>query len=203
PDGDSRWISGEEARKRVHQWRSEYDAVMVGRNTALLDNPRLTIRHVSGRQPRRIVIDGPGTLPSDLHLFSDIHEEKTIRVTCNPGLSAKADDPVLGLLQPDYFRGKTVHVPELNGHCNLEQAINRVGELGVSSILVEAGSQLASALVRDNLVDKLHLFIAPKMLGGGTRSFLGLGIERMSEIIGFRSGGWTKAGDDMLFTGYF
>ncbi len=203
PDGDSRWISGKEARKRVHQWRSEYDAVMVGRNTALLDNPRLTVRHVSGRQPRRIVIDGPGTLPSDLHLLSDIHEDKTIRVTCNPDLSAKPDDPALGLLQPDYFRGQTVHVSELNGHCNLEQTINRVGELGVSSILVEAGSQLASALVRDNLVDKLHLFVAPKMLGGGTRSFLGLGIERMSEIIGFRSGGWTKAGDDMLFTGYF
>ena len=203
PDGDSRWISGEEARKRVHQWRSEYDAVMVGRNTARLDNPRLTVRHVSGRQPRRIVIDGPGTLPSDLHLFSDIHEDKTIRVTCNPSLAARTEDPALGLLQPDYFRGQTVHVSELNGHCNLEQAINRIGELGVSSILVEAGSQLASALVRDNLVDKLHVFIAPKMLGGGTRSFLGLGIDRMSEIIGFRSAEWSQAGEDMLFTGYF
>ncbi len=203
PDGDSRWISGDEARKKVHSWRSEYDAVLVGRNTALLDNPKLTVRHVSGRQPRRIVIDGPGTLPSDLHLFSDIHEDKTIRVTYNPELAGAAVDPALGLLQPDYFRGKTVHVSELNGHCNMDQAITKIGDLGVSSILVEAGSQLASALVRDNLVDKLHLFIAPKMLGGGTRSFLGLGIERMSEIIGFRSGEWTRTGDDMLFTGYF
>ncbi len=203
PDGDSRWISGKEARKRVHQWRSEYDAVMVGRNTALLDNPRLTVRHVSGRQPRRIVIDGPGTLSTDLHLFSDIHEEKTIRVTCNPNLAAREEDQALGLLQPDYFRGQTVHVSELNGHCNLEQAISRIGELGVSSILVEAGSQLASALVRENLVDKLHVFIAPKMLGGGTRSFLGLGIDRMSEVIGFRSAEWSRAGEDMLFTGYF
>jgi diaminohydroxyphosphoribosylaminopyrimidine deaminase / 5-amino-6-(5-phosphoribosylamino)uracil reductase len=203
PDGDSRWISGEESRRLVHKWRSEYDAVMVGRNTALLDNPRLTVRHVSGRQPRRIVIDGPGTLPSELHLFSDIHEDKTIRVTCNPGLAPRQEDPALGLLQADYFRGETVHVSELNGHCNLEQAITRIGELGVSSILVEAGSQLASAMVRDNLVDKLHLFIAPKMLGGGSRSFLGLGIDRMSEIIGFRSAEWTHAGDDMLFTGYF
>ncbi len=203
PDGDSRWISGDEARKKVHAWRSEYDAVLVGRNTALLDNPKLTVRHVSGRQPRRIVLDGPGTLPSDLHLFSDIHEDKTIRVTYNPDVVKEAGGPVLGLLQPNYFRGHTVHVSELNGHCNLDQTIHKIGDLGVSSILVEAGSQLASALVRDNLVDKLHLFIAPKMLGGGTRSFLGLGIERMSEIIDFRSGEWTQIGDDMLYTGYF
>lgn len=202
PDGDARWITGKKAREMVHKWRSEYDAVMVGRNTALLDNPGLTVRHVSGRQPRRIVIDGPGTLPRELHLFSDIHEDKTIHVTCNPKVAEPTGDPALGLLQPDYFRGQTVHVSELNGHCNLEQAITRIGELGVSSILVESGSQLASAMIRDNLVDKLQLFIAPKMLGGGTRSIIGLGIERMSEIIGFRSAGWTRVGDDMLFTGY-
>ncbi|MGM0738396.1 MAG: bifunctional diaminohydroxyphosphoribosylaminopyrimidine deaminase/5-amino-6-(5-phosphoribosylamino)uracil reductase RibD [Bacteroidota bacterium] len=202
PDGDARWISGEKAREMVHRWRSEYDAVMVGRNTALLDNPRLTVRHVSGRQPRRIVIDGPGALPRELHLFSDIHENKTIHVTCNPKVAEQTGDPALGLLQPDYFRGQTVHVSELNGHCNLEQAITRIGELGVSSILVESGSQLASAMIRDNLVDKLQLFIAPQMLGGGTRSIIGLGIERMSDIIGFRSAGWTRVGDDMLFTGY-
>lgn len=202
PDGESRWITCEESRKKVHQWRSEYDAVMVGRNTALLDNPRLTVRHVSGRQPRRIVIDGSGTLPRDLHLFSDIHEEKTIRVTHNPGLVRDKEDPALEMLQPDYFRGKTIHVSEIDGHTNLEQAINKVGELGITSILVEAGSSLASAMVRENLVDKLHVFIAPKLLGGGTRSFLGVGIDRMSEVIEFRSDNWRKVGKDMLFTGY-
>ncbi|MDG5766844.1 bifunctional diaminohydroxyphosphoribosylaminopyrimidine deaminase/5-amino-6-(5-phosphoribosylamino)uracil reductase RibD [Balneolales bacterium ANBcel1] len=203
PDGDSRWITGTSARKMVHQWRSEYDAVLIGRNTALMDNPRLTVRHVSGRQPRRIVIDGPGTLPDDLHLFSDIHEEKTIRVTCGNRPSGFEKDPALSLLQPDTFRGKTLNVTELEGHANLEQVISEAGALGITSILVEAGNHLASALVRQNLVDKLHLFIAPKMLGGGTRSFLGLGIDRMSEILEFRSGEWKKTGDDMLFTGYF
>ncbi|MBP3192818.1 bifunctional diaminohydroxyphosphoribosylaminopyrimidine deaminase/5-amino-6-(5-phosphoribosylamino)uracil reductase RibD [Natronogracilivirga saccharolytica] len=203
PDGGSKWISGDKARKMVHKWRSEYDAVMVGRNTALLDNPKLTVRHVSGRQPKRIVIDGPGTLPDDLHLFSDIHEDKTIRVTYNRSLADNQPDPALSMLQPDYFRGANIAVSEINGHCNLEQAINKIGDMGINSILVEAGSSLASALVRENLVDKLQLFIAPKMLGGGTRSFLGLGIERMSEVIGFREGRWEKFGDDMLYTGYF
>lgn len=201
-DGDSQWISGPEARKRVHQWRSQHDAVLVGRNTAMLDNPRLTVRHVSGRQPRRVVIDGPGTLSDDLHLFSDIHEEKTIRVTYNPNLHTSQTDPALSLLQPDHFRGQTVTVSEINGHVHLEQMINKLGDLGITSIMVEAGSSLASALIRENLVDKLHLFLTPKLLGGGTRSLLGLGVDRMSDIIPFRDAKWNKIGDDMLFTGY-
>ena len=203
PNGESEWITGQEARKLVHVWRSEYDAVMVGRNTALIDNPKLTVRHVEGRQPRRIVIDGPGTLPEELHLFSDIHEQKTIRITFNPDIPGKETDHALNMLQSDYFRGQTIQVPEIDGHCNMEQAINRIGELGITSILVESGSNLASALIRENLVDKLHLFIAPKILGGGTRSILGLDIQRMSEIIELKSGKWKQIGDDMLFTGYF
>ncbi len=203
PDGESRWITGRQAREKVHEWRSEYDAVMVGRTTALLDNPKLTVRYVEGRQPHRIVIDGPGTIPEELHLFSDIHEHKTIRVTYSREKTDMEADPALSLLQPDYFRGQTIRVSEIDGHCNLEQAISLIGDLGVNSILVEAGSNLASALVRGNLVDKLHLFMAPKLLGGGTRSFIGLDIRRMSDIIEIKSGTWSRIGDDMLFTGYF
>ncbi|MDI6400492.1 bifunctional diaminohydroxyphosphoribosylaminopyrimidine deaminase/5-amino-6-(5-phosphoribosylamino)uracil reductase RibD [Balneolaceae bacterium ANBcel3] len=202
PDGSSKWITGKASRALVHQWRSEYDAVLVGRNTALFDNPRLSVRHVEGRQPRRVVLDGPGTLPDQLHLFSDIHEHKTIRITHNKGIGGN-EDPALQLLQPDPFHGKNVVVPELNGHCNLEQAFNELGRLGITSVLVEAGSNLATALIRQNLVDKIHLFLAPKMLGGGTRSVLGLGVERMSEIIPLKTENWTQVGDDMLYTGYF
>lgn len=202
-DGESRWISSERARKQVHRWRSEYDAVLVGRNTALLDNPRLTVRDVPGRQPVRIVIDGPGDLPGELHLFSDIHEAKTIRVTYRPDRTGADTDEALNLLQAQSFRGKTLSVSEIDGHCNLEQMFEQLGALKISSVLVEAGNNLASALVRAGLVDKLHLFVAPKMLGAGTRSFLGLGVDRMSEILTFRSYSWKKMGEDMLFTGYF
>lgn len=69
PDGDSQWISGKKSREMVHRWRSQLDAVMVGRTTAFTDNPSLTVRHVKGRQPKRIVIDGPYELPRDLKLF--------------------------------------------------------------------------------------------------------------------------------------
>ena len=203
PDGNSEWITGIESRTLVHKWRSEYDAVMVGRNTARLDNPRLTVRHVEGRQPRRIVIDGPLDLPRDLNLFTDQYEEKTIVLTHNKEKYENEADPMLSILQSDYFRGKTLLVDEKNGHTDLKHALRELGGLPLTSVLVEAGQSLASALLRENLVDKVECFVAPKILGGGTRSVLGVGINRMSEIMEFRDVKWRQVGDDLLFSGYF
>lgn len=202
PDGDSEWISGQHSRTLVHKWRSEYDAVMVGRNTALLDNPRLTVRHVEGRQPRRIVIDGPLELPRDLNLFTDQYEEKTIVITHNEEKFKNEADPMLNILQTDYFRGETLLVDEKEGHTDLDEAFRELAHLPVTSVLVEAGQNLASELLRQRLVDKVECFIAPKILGGGTRSVIGVGINRMSEIMEFRDVQWRQIGDDLLFSGY-
>ncbi|MGM0546746.1 MAG: bifunctional diaminohydroxyphosphoribosylaminopyrimidine deaminase/5-amino-6-(5-phosphoribosylamino)uracil reductase RibD [Bacteroidota bacterium] len=202
PDGDSEWISGPESRAFVHQWRSRYDAVMVGRNTALLDNPRLTVRHVEGRQPKRIVIDGPLELPKDLNLFTDQYEEKTIVLTHNKQKFQNEADPMLSMLQSDYFRGKTLLVGEKEGHTDLDEAMRELAHVPVTSILVEAGQNLASALLRRRLVDKVECFIAPKILGGGTKSVMGVGINRMAEIMEFRDVQWRQVGKDLLFTGY-
>jgi diaminohydroxyphosphoribosylaminopyrimidine deaminase/5-amino-6-(5-phosphoribosylamino)uracil reductase len=202
-DGNSQWITSKAARTRVHRWRSRYDAVMVGRNTALTDNPRLTVRHVDGRQPRRIVIDGPLELPETLNLFSDQYEEKTIVITHNDEKLEREGDPMLKMLQSNYFRGKTLPVPQKEGHADLEAAFKKLAEEEkITSILVEPGQALASALLRNNLVDKIACFIAPKILGGGTKSILGSGIERMDEILKCHNSKWEVVGNDMLFTGY-
>ncbi|WP_073067477.1 bifunctional diaminohydroxyphosphoribosylaminopyrimidine deaminase/5-amino-6-(5-phosphoribosylamino)uracil reductase RibD [Fodinibius roseus] len=203
PDGKSEWISSLESRTMVHRWRSRYDAVMIGRNTALLDNPRLTVRHIEGRQPRRIVIDGPLDLPDELNLFTDQYEEKTIVLTHNEEKFRNEADPMLSLLQSDYFRGKTLLVDEKEGHTDLKQALQELGSLPVTSILVEGGQNLASALLRDRLVDKVEIFIAPKMLGGGTRSVMGIGIDHMEEVLELRETQWRQVGKDLLFSGYF
>ncbi|MGD8426167.1 MAG: bifunctional diaminohydroxyphosphoribosylaminopyrimidine deaminase/5-amino-6-(5-phosphoribosylamino)uracil reductase RibD [Balneolaceae bacterium] len=203
PDGNSEWISSPESRALVHKWRSEYDAVMVGRNTALIDNPRLTVRHVEGRQPKRIVIDGPLELPRELNLFTDQYEEKTIVLTHNKEKFQNEADPMLSMLQSDYFRGKTLLVDEKNGHTNLKQALFELGALPITSILVEGGQSLSSALLRERLVDKVECFIAPKILGGGTKSVMGVGINHMSEIMEFREVRWRQIGNDLLFSGYF
>lgn len=202
-DGSSQWISSKQARKRVHKWRAEYDAVLVGRATAMADNPSLTVRHVKGRQPQRIVIDGPYELPRNLNLFSDKHEEKTTIVTWNNDASKDDADPMLKVFSQNYFRGEIIHVPKLDGHVDLRQMFSELGHRGISSVLVEGGQQLSSALLREGLVDKLCVFVAPKLLGAGTRSILNIGINKMEEIAELKDILWEKVGDDLLLTGYF
>lgn len=198
PDGSSRWITGEAARARVHEWRAVYDAVMIGRDTASFDNPQLTVRLAKGRQPKRIVIDGPGTLPSDLHLFSDVHADKTIRVGYAP-----SGDPILSLLSGNAFSGTQVTVGKHEGHTDLDAALERLGAMKIGSILVESGGTLATALLKRRLVNRVHWFLAPKFLGGGKRSVLGLGIDRLQESLDLRSVSVEQIGNDILVTGEF
>ncbi|MBO6621931.1 MAG: bifunctional diaminohydroxyphosphoribosylaminopyrimidine deaminase/5-amino-6-(5-phosphoribosylamino)uracil reductase RibD [Balneola sp.] len=202
-DGDSQWISGKQSRKKVHEWRAEYDAIMIGRTTAMADNPSLTVRHVSGRQPQRIVIDGPFELPRELNLFSDKYEEKTTILTWNKERSKDEADPMLKVLSQNYFRGEIIHTSKKDGHVDLREAFKLLGEKGITSVLVEGGQQLSSALIREGLVDKIFVFIAPKLLGAGTRSVLNIGVNKMNEIAELIEVSWEKVGEDMLLTGYF
>lgn len=202
PDGHAEWISGDESRKRVHRWRSRYDAVMVGRNTAENDNPRLTVRHVEGRQPQRIVIDGKYALPEDLNLFSDQYEENTIVITHETANRSGDQDPMLDILKSNYFRGQTLTVPEYNGHSDLKEAMKALYNQNITSVLVEGGQNLSTALLKRNLVDKLELFVAPKLLGGGTRSVLGLDIHHVDEALQLYDVSWEQVGDDMLMSAY-
>jgi len=203
PDGIPEIFTDRESQIQVHRWRSTYDGVMVGAATAIHDNPRLTVRHVEGRQPARIVIDGPNALPDELHLFSDQYESKTIKVTYSDSGKGLETDPILKLLMPQTFHGRTMVVNRKNGHCDLAEVIRRLPEYGVHSVMVEGGQQLSSALIRDNLVDKISIFVSPFILGGGVRSVLGLGIDRITERLDLNRVHWQSFGRDMMLTGYF
>lgn len=200
PNGDSKWISCRESRELVHRWRSQDDAVMVGRNTAMLDNPSLTVRLVEGRQPQRVVLDGPFELDRNLNLLSDQYEEKTTLITYNKEKSESEADPMLKMFQSNYFRGNIIHVDKADGHVRLKQAVNKLADEGITSLLVEGGSQLSSALLRKRLVDRIQLFIAPKLLGGGTKSVMNIGNKRMEDVLPFKNFNWTRVGSDMLLT---
>ena len=200
PNGESKWISCKESRALVHLWRSRYDAVMVGRTTALHDNPSLTVRLAEGRQPRRVVIDGPFELPKNLNLFSDQFEEKTIVITHNREKSETDADPMLKMFQSNYFRGDVMVADKFEGHVNLKQAMRLLAEAGITSLLVEGGQHLSTTLIKKGLADRLQLFIAPKLLGGGTKSIFGLGKNRMEDIIPFKNFEWSQSGTDMLLT---
>ena len=156
----------------------------------------------SGRQPKRIVIDGPYELPKSLNLFSDKFEEKTVVLTWNKKASEVDADPMLKLMKQNYFRGELIQTPKKEGHIDLKYAFKELALRGITSVLVEAGQELTSVLLRQGLVDKIELFIAPKLLGGGRRSVLNLGINKLNDIFGLKDVTWKKVGEDMLLTGY-
>lgn len=199
--GDSRWITGVEARTLVHRWRSELDAVLVGRGTALADDPALTIRHVEGRQPFRVVLDREGRLPASLRLFHDEHVGKTIAV-----IGEEAEEPAYG----NALRvsgGRILRVPLTENRLDLGRVLDRLGAGSeevppIQSVLVEAGPALATALLRQDLVDRLFVFIAPILLGAGTPSVAELDIDRMADALSFAESVWEPVGRDMLLRGY-
>lgn len=200
--GNARWVTGTTARRRVHRWRAELDGVLVGSGTAHADDPRLTVRHVEGRQPTRFVLDRQGTLPPGLNIFTDDFAGYTVAIIG----AEQAAPPYAERMQA--AGGRLLRIPEREGHLDLEALLETLGQESLSegrpvqSLLVEAGPGLATALFRQDLVDRFFLFIAPKLLGSGVPTLRSLGITEMAEALAFAESRWEPVGEDLLFWGY-
>ncbi|MFW6387709.1 MAG: bifunctional diaminohydroxyphosphoribosylaminopyrimidine deaminase/5-amino-6-(5-phosphoribosylamino)uracil reductase RibD [bacterium] len=158
--GSARWITGEASRKEVHRMRMESDAVMVGAGTIAADNPSLTVRHVDGPDPARIVVDSElRALPGASMLDDGGGQVYVLCARRAPAALQKS------------LRAGGVHVVTCptteDGHIDLFWALRELGRLGITSILVEGGRGLSTALVRANLVDRLTVFVNPSLMGGG------------------------------------
>ncbi len=201
--GDSQWITGEAARTLVHRWRAEMDGVLVGSGTARSDDPRLTVRHVDGPQPLRLVLDREGTLPPDRSLFTDDHADHTLVV-----VGADRDRPSYA----DRLEAAGGHIlspPETEaGHLDLVALLQRLGKDGgrehlpLQSLLVEAGPGLATALFQQDLVDRFFCFVAPKVVGEGIPALRDLGVTEMEDALTFAEQEWETVGNDVLLRGY-
>ncbi|MEX0599019.1 MAG: RibD family protein, partial [Rhodothermales bacterium] len=199
--GESRWISGEASRRLVHHWRATTDGVLVGTETALRDDPALTVRHVEGRHPTRIVLDRSGRLPGHLQLFNDEQADHTVVIT--------AVDTTLPYAEDLASRGgRVIGVQDRNGQLNLKDVLSALGKdagpdgRSLQSLLVEGGSTLGASLLREDLVDRLYLFIAPLLLGAGTLSVNNIGREEIDHAYTFVEKQWDHVGDDVLFKGF-
>lgn len=210
--GDSRWVTGAEARARVHQWRAESDAVLVGAGTARADDPALTVRDATlapgADGPLRVVLDRAGTLPVSLRLFTDAHAGRTLAVTA-PGTKLTYADVLASA------GGAVWTVPERSGHLDVRALLDHLGAgtddggtalpggvRVVQSVLVEAGPGLATALLHGGHVDLLRWFVAPKLVGAGTASLHTLGIDAMADARSFADPSWEVVGDDALLTAW-
>ena len=177
--GESKWITSEASRKKVHDLRAEHDAVLVGTRTALADDPALTVRLAnrtrSGlRQPARIVLDTRLELPHALKLFTDEERGKTILVTTASAAASRGEGYTsLGI--------ELLTIGAINNRIDLPQLLRALGARGVASVLVEAGPSLAASFVQERLFDELLIFYGPILLGGDAKPTIGpLGLETLS-----------------------
>jgi diaminohydroxyphosphoribosylaminopyrimidine deaminase/5-amino-6-(5-phosphoribosylamino)uracil reductase len=177
--GDSKWISGEPSRERSHEWRATVDAVAVGIGTALADDPQLTARVLGAvRQPRRVVFDSTARLPLQSKLVSSASELPLIVVVSRAAPRTATDA----------LETAGVHVVVATGAnepARVRSALDQLGELGITSILLEGGPRLAGAFLDADEIDEVRIFVAPLLLGGhAARDLLeGEGVPRISDAL--------------------
>ncbi|MFC1871457.1 bifunctional diaminohydroxyphosphoribosylaminopyrimidine deaminase/5-amino-6-(5-phosphoribosylamino)uracil reductase RibD [Chloroflexota bacterium] len=200
-DGDSRWISGEAARKQVHNIRYIVDAIMVGVNTVLADNPQLTSRCCGGRggtareQPLRVIVDGKGRTPVSAHVFDEPGETLlAMSRRATPEQAAAFTRAGAELLE----------LPKEDGMVDLARLFQVLGERQITSVLVEGGGTLLGSLFDQGLVDKVVAFIAPIIIGGETAMtpVAGKGASKLLDSIRLQRVRTELLGEDMMVSGY-
>ncbi len=160
--GKSKWISSESARMMVQDLRRRAGAVGVGINTVIADNPYLTVREKNtGPQPWRIIFDSKLRMPLSSHLIVDAHRNKTIIIS---GLSQQKTAKWNLLKKQGILLIACSNTPD---GLDLKEALKKLAVLKIAHLLVEGGSKIGSSLLKENLVDELVTFIAPKVFGSG------------------------------------
>jgi diaminohydroxyphosphoribosylaminopyrimidine deaminase/5-amino-6-(5-phosphoribosylamino)uracil reductase len=195
--GDSRWISSQPSRALVHEMRAEADAVLIGVGTALADDPRLTVRHIEGRNPARIVLDSTLRTPLDSQLVRTATEA--------PLILAHAEAHKDAIARCDGLPGVEVLGcgADPSGRVELNELARLLGDKGVLSLLVEGGGQVHGSLLDAGLADRFALFVAPKLLGPGLPWAALTARASLDEAIRVEELTAEPIGDDLLLRGRF
>jgi diaminohydroxyphosphoribosylaminopyrimidine deaminase/5-amino-6-(5-phosphoribosylamino)uracil reductase len=193
--GESRWISGPEARRFVHELRNRVDAVLVGSGTVVADDPALTCRLRGGRDPLRVVVDGRLRTSPRARMLRQRSKAATLIATTRDAAPARA----AALARAG---AEVVPVASRRGKIALDALLTELAARGVVSILVEGGGELAAALLRARLVDRLLIVTAPTIIGGDGRAMLGsLALRRLAEAPRLVDERVTRLGADLLREG--
>jgi diaminohydroxyphosphoribosylaminopyrimidine deaminase/5-amino-6-(5-phosphoribosylamino)uracil reductase len=196
--GESQWITGPEARRHAHRLRSEVDAIMVGVNTVLSDNPQLTARlgRSIARQPIRIVMDSRLRTPLTAKILSQRLRRGTVIATTGHAPRARLAR----------FRRLGIQVLALSaeqGKVSLRACLKQLTKMGINHLLIEGGSELAASALRSGVVDRLRLYIAPRLLGGNdAKGVIGGSSPRsLARALSVSSLSVKKIGPDLMLEG--
>ncbi|MBI1978236.1 MAG: bifunctional diaminohydroxyphosphoribosylaminopyrimidine deaminase/5-amino-6-(5-phosphoribosylamino)uracil reductase RibD [Candidatus Omnitrophica bacterium] len=193
--GKSKWISGPEARQWVHVLRASQDAVLVGKNTVLRDDPRLTVRNGKVvREPWRIVLDEKGAISPRARIF---RSQGPVLLVCS--------EKFLKQVAKKFHETKAtiLPLPSSEGRLDLGKLLRRLAKLGITSLLVEGGGEVAWSFIEQGLVNQVKWVIAPKLIGGrdAKTSIEGLGVGSLMNAPLVSWTGARRLGDDILLEG--
>jgi diaminohydroxyphosphoribosylaminopyrimidine deaminase/5-amino-6-(5-phosphoribosylamino)uracil reductase len=195
-NGDSKWISGEASRRFVQKLRDQVDGVLVGIGTVLKDNPQLTARIRGGRDPYRIVLDSRLKIPE---------EAKVIGISPSKAIIATTELAPKDKIEKLEKRGVRILILDSQeGKINLKSCLSKLGEIGMMSLLVEGGSQVNGSFLDEGLIDKLLLFLSPKLIGDhqALGIFAGRGACSLDEAVSLKGMKTKRIGEDILLEGY-
>lgn len=197
--GESRWITGESARRRVHQLRNEVDAVLVGIGTVLRDDPLLTTRLgiADQRDPIRVIVDNLARLPLRAKVVNRASTAPTILAVSQMAPRAK--------LEALEREGVQVIVVENSPRrVSLERLMEVLGKRGVLSVMIEGGAEINASALREGIADKVLVFLAPILIGGKSTPTAvgGDGIESLTQVVRLRDVRIERFDGDILVEGY-
>jgi diaminohydroxyphosphoribosylaminopyrimidine deaminase/5-amino-6-(5-phosphoribosylamino)uracil reductase len=188
--GESRWITGAASREQVHRLRAAHDAVVIGIETALADDPELTVRlpGYNGRQPARVVLDSRQRLTPGCKLVATAREVPTLVVATREPAAALVDAGV-----------RVLNVPAIGeDRPDLKAVVEMLAGEGLVNLFVEGGGQVAGSFLRCGLVDAIEWFRAPILLGGEGRPAVGaLAVAALAQAPHFRRVEVSQLGDDL------
>ncbi|GAB6167948.1 bifunctional diaminohydroxyphosphoribosylaminopyrimidine deaminase/5-amino-6-(5-phosphoribosylamino)uracil reductase RibD [Clostridium carnis] len=195
--GESKWITGEESREKVHRLRNEVLGIMVGIDTVIKDNPQLTCRLKEGKSPTRIIVDSKLRIPMESKVLEDISNVKTIIATTESADKNK-------LVKLEALGAKVLTIKSKNNKVDLNDLMIKLGHLKIDSILLEGGAKLNFSALESGIVDKVQFYISPKIIGGtGSKTPVGgNGIELLKDAYKVKDITLRTIGEDILIEGY-
>ena len=195
--GESKWITEESARQDVHGLRSRYTAIMTGVETVIRDDPMLTCRLENGKNPIRIIVDSRLRIPMESNVLKDQSKNQTILATTEMA-------PPESVRRAESLDARVITCKNVNGRVSLTDLMDKLGTMNIDSILLEGGAALNDSAFAEGIIQKIILYVAPKIIGGAeSKTFVGgLGISSLDQAYPLWIETMERIGEDLKITAY-